>query len=109
MTPHVSTRHSKASSSSKAKPSIASSTLAGTTEVSFRTIVEEMAAESNLLFVATGRTNERGYQLFRVSKGVDGKSGVTVYLDGDVVWLQGGKEGEWEPVSIGGMVEKALK
>lgn len=76
-------------------------------EVSFRSVVEEMAAASNLVFLATGKADERGHALFRVSQKVDGKSGVTVYLEDDVVYLLEG--GEWRPVSVEEMVYKAIR
>ncbi len=76
-------------------------------EVSFRQVVEEVAAAANLVFLATGKSDSKGHQLFRVSKGVDGKSGVTVYLDDDVVWLQEGAE--WTPVGVEEMCSRATK
>ena len=66
-----------------------------------------MAAASNLVFLATGKADERGHALFRVSQNVDGKSGVTVYLEDDVVYLLEG--GEWRPVSVEEMVRKAIR
>ena len=76
-------------------------------EVTFRSIVEEFAARSNLVFLATGKAHEKGFPLFRVSQSVDGKSGLTVYLDGDVVWVL--EKGEWHPASIEEMAAKALR
>ena len=74
--------------------------------VSFRSVVEEVAAASNLVFLATGKAHEKGHALFRVSQTVDGKIGVTVYLDDDVVWLQEGQA--WKPVGVEDMVRRAL-
>ena len=76
-------------------------------EVSFRTIVEEVASERNLLFRATGKSHERGYPLFRVSQGVDGKGGVTVYLHDDIVWAQ--EKSDWVPISVEEMCQRATR
>lgn len=81
--------------------------VAAAEEVSFRQVVEEVAAAANLVFLATGRADGKGHQLFRVSKGVDGKSGVTVYLEEDVVWLQEGTE--WTPVGVEEMCRRASR
>jgi tuftelin-interacting protein 11 len=97
----VSAKSSSKSSSSKPKPS--HHTIAA--ETTFRAIVEEFASAANLIFLATGKAHERGYPLFRVSSNVDGKSGVTVYLENDVVFLL--DKGEWRPVGLEQMVEKA--
>lgn len=43
-----------------------------------------------------------------MSNNVDGKSGVTVYLDNDVVWLME-KNSEYRPVSLEEMVKKASR
>lgn len=58
------------------------------------------------MLLATGKAHERGYALFRVSQTVDGKSGVTVYVNDDVVWLL--DKGEYKPVSVDEMVRRAL-
>ncbi|KAK4698524.1 tuftelin-interacting protein 11, partial [Phenoliferia sp. Uapishka_3] len=101
------TRPSSTSSSShKSKSKTSSSTAPAQIEVSFRSIVEEIAAASNLIFVATGKAHEKGHALFRVSQTVDGKSGVTVYLDDDVVWVSEGAS--WKPVGVEDMVRRAL-
>lgn len=89
------------------RPTAAAAAPAPAEEVSFRQVVEELAAAANLVFLATGKTDSKGHQLFRVSKGVDGKSGVTVYLDDDVVWLQEGAE--WTPVGVEEMCRRAGK
>lgn len=104
------TRPSGTSSSSKSssshKHAKSSPAASAQVEVSFRSVVEEVAAASNLVFLATGKAHARGYALFRVSQTVDGKSGVTVYLDDDVVWLQEGTG--WKPVGVEEMVRRAL-
>jgi tuftelin-interacting protein 11 len=88
------------------KASAGTTTPAELDDVSFRSVVEEIAAESNLMLLATGKAHEKGYALFRVSQTVDGKSGVTVYLNDDVVWLL--DKGEYKPVSVEEMVKRAL-
>lgn len=78
-------------------------------EVTFRSIVEEAAAESDLLVLPLNRSHEQtGLPLFRVSKNVDGKGGVNVYLQEDVVWaeVRGGGAGEFEPVGLQDMVSR---
>lgn len=78
-------------------------------EVTFRAVVEEYAAENNLVFMPTGRSHEvTGSPLFRVSPGVDGKGGVTIYLRGDVVYVLD-KSGTSQPVGVAEMVELAKK
>ena len=82
-------------------------------DVTFRSVVEEMAADNNLLFIPTGKSHElSGMPTFRVSSSIDGKLGVTVYLQGDVVYAQTsaghGKE-SWKPISVQDMVERAQK
>jgi len=75
-------------------------------EVTFRSIVEEEAAKENLILLPTGRSLEStGAPLFKVSKNVDGKNGVTVYMEDDVVYVQEG--GEWEPMMVEDMLAKA--
>lgn len=58
------------------------------------------------MFLATGKSDERGHALFRVSQTIDGKSGVTVYLEDDVVWVL--EKGEYKPVGVEEMVRRAL-
>lgn len=78
-------------------------------EVTFRAVVEEYAAENNLVFMPTGRSHEMtGSPLFRVSPGVDGKGGITIYLRGDVVYAVD-KNGNSKPISVSEMVEQAKK
>jgi tuftelin-interacting protein 11 len=75
-------------------------------QISFRSIVEETVAESDLVFQPTGRSHEgTGSHLFRISKGIDGKGGVTVYLRDDVVWMSDGAT--WKPVGIYEVVARA--
>lgn len=55
-------------------------------EITFRAIVEEVAAKHDLLFVPAGRVHEGSRMpLFRVSR-VAGRGGVLVYVLDDAVW-----------------------
>ncbi|TFK29732.1 TFP11-domain-containing protein [Coprinopsis marcescibilis] len=70
---------------------------ARTQEITFRSIVEEFAAEHNLLFIPTGRAHENSRMpLYRVSETADGKHGLLVYILDDAVWA---------PKSTGGATE----
>ncbi|GAA5859916.1 hypothetical protein JCM5353_003664, partial [Sporobolomyces roseus] len=102
---------SSASSSSSRKPTSTPSlpsAAPASTEISFRSIVEDLCSSSNLLFLPTGRTTAKGQNLFRVSENVDGKGGVLCYLEDDVVWVVSkGGEGEAEPVGVEEMIRRA--
>ncbi|KAG6335733.1 hypothetical protein ID866_3357 [Astraeus odoratus] len=55
-------------------------------EITFRSIVEEYAADHNLLFVPAGKAHEKSRMpLFRVSN-ASGKGGILVYVQDDAVW-----------------------
>lgn len=71
--------------------------------------MEEHAAENNLVFLPTGKSHQSsGQVLFRVSKNVDGKSGITVYLHDDIVWVQE-STGQYSPIGLQEMVERAQR
>ncbi|KAF9479587.1 TFP11-domain-containing protein [Pholiota conissans] len=56
-------------------------------EITFRSIVEEYAASHNLLFIPAGKAHEISRMpLFRVSRTVDGRKGLMVYILDDAVW-----------------------
>ena len=79
-----------------------------TQEISFKSIVEEYAAEHNLLFFPTGRVHEKSRMpLYRVSTTVDGKGGALVYIQDDAVWASDGDE--YRAVSLDDMVLRATK
>lgn len=84
-----------------------------TQEITFRTIVEEYAAEHNLLFVPAGRAHEKSRMpLYRVSATADGKHGLLVYVLDDAVWAPkpGGaamENEEFRAVSLDEMVARA--
>ncbi|KAM0788473.1 hypothetical protein ACM66B_001606 [Microbotryomycetes sp. NB124-2] len=77
-------------------------------DISFRKIVEDVASESNLMVLPLNKTDERGHSLYRVSLSVDGKSGVTVYFEDDVIWLVERTSGEAKPVGVEDMIKRAL-
>ncbi|KAI6114784.1 GC-rich sequence DNA-binding factor-like protein-domain-containing protein [Pisolithus croceorrhizus] len=78
-----------------------------TQEVTFRSIVEEYAAEHNLLFIPTGRAHEKSRMpLFRVSN-ASGKGGILVYVQDDAVWAPEGDE--YRAVTLEEMVLKVNK
>lgn len=76
-------------------------------DVSFRSLVEDFAAENNLIFLPTGKSHATtGQLLFRVSRDIDGKAGITVYLHDDIVWVQGAGD-SWSPIGLQDMVKRA--
>ncbi|KIJ65655.1 hypothetical protein HYDPIDRAFT_88241 [Hydnomerulius pinastri MD-312] len=76
-------------------------------EITFRSIVEEFAAQHNLLFIPTGRAHEKSRMpLFRVS-GTSGKGGVLVYVQDDAVWAPDGDD--YRAVTLEEMVLRANK
>ncbi|KAI0773263.1 TFP11-domain-containing protein [Trametes elegans] len=81
---------------------------ARTQEVTFRSIVEDYAASHNLLFIPTGRVDERSRMpLYRVSQSADGKGGTLVYILDDAVWAS--EDGEYRAITLEQMVLKATK
>lgn len=81
---------------------------ARTTEITFRSIVEEFAASHDLLFIPTGRAHEKSRMaLFRVSPSIDGKGGILVYILDDAVWASEGDD--YRAVSLEEMVLRANK
>ncbi|KAF8519028.1 TFP11-domain-containing protein [Hysterangium stoloniferum] len=79
-----------------------------TTEITFRSIVEEFAASHDLLFVPTGRAHEKSRMpLFRVSHNVEGKGGILVYVLDDAVWAADGDD--YRAISLEDMVLRANK
>jgi tuftelin-interacting protein 11 len=75
-------------------------------EVTFRSIAEQYAADRNLLFIPTGRSHSTtGKQLFKVAKGLDAR-GVTVYVGDDAVYAQV-QDGSFRAVLLDDMVKMA--
>lgn len=82
------------------------------TEVTFKTIAEEYAAEHNLLFIPTGKVHVKSrIPMYRVTGRTDGKGGIVVYILDDVVWLvDGGAEaGTVKGINLEEMVLLATK
>jgi len=79
-----------------------------TTEITFRTLVEDFASSHNLLFMPLGRSHERSRMpLYRVSAGVDGKNGLTVFIMDDAVWIVEGDD--YHAISLDDMILRASK
>ncbi|THH00608.1 hypothetical protein EW026_g1949 [Hermanssonia centrifuga] len=79
-----------------------------TQEITFRSIVEDYAATHNLLFIPTGKAQEKSRMpLFRVSASVDGKGGLLVYILDDAVWAPDGDE--YRAITLENMVLRATK
>lgn len=82
-------------------------------EITFKSIVEEFAANHNLLFMPTGKAHAMSRMpLFKVSLGVDGKKGLLVYVLDDAVWasIEGGagsEVDEFRAISLDEMVLRA--
>ncbi|WVQ81525.1 hypothetical protein IAT38_003649 [Cryptococcus sp. DSM 104549] len=76
-------------------------------EITFRALAEEYATQNDLIFLPLGRSHATtGKPLFKVSKGVDGRGGVTVYVGDNAVFALG-EGGEWRAVSLEDMVKRA--
>lgn len=79
-----------------------------TGEITFRSLVEDIATQNDLVFFPIGRSHDiTGKPLFRVSKNADGRGGVLVYVAEDAVFAQG-EDGQFRAVSLDGMVQRAL-
>lgn len=93
-----------------AKPSAAKGrpAAARTQEITFRSIVEEYAAQHNLMFVPAGKVHETSRMpLFKVSQRADGKGGLSVYVEDDAVWAPDGDT--YRAISLENMVLRAMK
>jgi len=88
-----------------------------TQEITFKTIVEEYAADHNLLFMPTGKAHVKSRMpLYRISPGEDGeKKGLLVYVLDDAVWASvekgiiGSEEDEFRAISLDDMVNRATE
>ena len=77
---------------------------------SFRTVVEEAMMEADLIMQSLNQREPKSrLPLFRVSKQLDGRGGVTMYLDNDVVFAETRQDGQttYEPVSLADLVQRA--
>lgn len=76
-------------------------------DVAFRTIVEDEARKRDLFVLAQNKLEPTtGLALLRVAKHIDGKRGVSFYLDDDVVFAAT-DAGEYEPTSVAALLERA--
>lgn len=90
---HAAERQIPASPKRQGTPTPAKVRPTRTQEVTFRSVVEDFAAEHNLLFIPTGRAHEQSRMpLFRVSPTADGKGGLLVYILDDAIWAPDGDE-----------------
>ena len=80
-------------------------------EITFRSIVEDYISQHNLLFMPAGKVHEKSrLPLFRVSKTVDGKGGLLVYLLDDAVWAAAASgEDDYRAITLEDMVVRASK
>ena len=80
-------------------------------DVTFRSVVEDYAAQHNLLVVPTGKTHEKSRMpLYKISPNVDGKGGVAVYLLDDAVWAAVDGEGtDFRAVGLDTLVLRAAR
>lgn len=77
-------------------------------EITFRSLAEDYAAQHDLIFMPLGRSDAKtGKPLFKVSKGVDGRKGVTVYVGESAVFVQG-DGGEFRATTLDDMVKRAI-
>lgn len=77
------------------------------TDITFRSIAEDYAAQHDLIFLPMGRSHDRtGKPLFKVCRNVDGRGGVTVYIGEHAVYAKM-DDGEFRAISLEDMVKKA--
>jgi tuftelin-interacting protein 11 len=71
-------------------------------EVPFKDIVEDWCAEQGLIILPLREAHpQNGQPLFRVTASANGRGGVVVFLQGDVVWAQNRKARDlWEPMGL---------
>ena len=77
-------------------------------DITFRSLAEDVAAQNDLIFFPVGRSHDQtGKPLFKVSKSADGRGGVTVYVGTDAVFVQT-EDGSYKAMSLDDMVKRAL-
>ncbi|WWC91342.1 uncharacterized protein L201_006285 [Kwoniella dendrophila CBS 6074] len=78
-----------------------------TSEITFRSIAEDFASQHDLIFLPIGKSHDKtGKPLFKISKNVDGRGGVTVYIGDNAVFAQS-EDGSYRAVSLEDMVKRA--
>ncbi|WFD42959.1 hypothetical protein MPSI1_001610 [Malassezia psittaci] len=76
-------------------------------DVSFRSIVEDAAREKDLFVLGQNQLEPiTGLPLLRVASHIDGKHGVSFYLDDDVVFAAT-DHGDYEPISVIALLDRA--
>jgi tuftelin-interacting protein 11 len=107
--PKKSSSSSTSKSKSKSKPSSSAPRQASDqTDITFRSLAEEYAAQNDLIFLPLGKSDPKtGKPLFKVSQGVDGRKGVTVYVGESAVFAQA-EDGAFRAISLDDMVKRAL-
>ena len=102
---HEPSKQAKAALKQRSAVPTSTSDALDTPNMSLRELCEAVAAENDLVFLPVGRSEPRtGLPVYRVSRTVDGKDGIAVYLQ-DVPWAQTGVE--WEPIGIEEMIRRA--
>ncbi|ORY26267.1 GC-rich sequence DNA-binding factor-like protein-domain-containing protein [Naematelia encephala] len=77
-------------------------------DITLRSLAEDFAAQNDLIFLPLGRSHpDSGKQLFKVSKNVDGRRGITVYITDEAVFALD-EDGSYRAVSLDDMVKRAL-
>jgi tuftelin-interacting protein 11 len=106
--PRKSSSSSKSKSKSKGSAPIPRQPAPEQVDITFRNLAEEYAAQNDLIFLPLGKSDSKtGKPLFRVSKGVDGRKGVTVYVGESAVFAQA-EDGEFRAISLDDMVKRAV-
>ncbi|WWC73228.1 uncharacterized protein I206_107194 [Kwoniella pini CBS 10737] len=78
-----------------------------TTDITFRSIAEDFASQHDLIFLPVGKSHDKtGKPLFKVSRSVDGRGGITVYIGENAVFAQG-DDGTFRAISLEDMVKRA--
>ena len=82
-------------------------------DVTFRSIVEERAALRDLFVLSLNRLEPgTGLPLLRLAPHIDGKRGVTFYIDDDVLFVweaHGGQQGEYVPLALAEVLERGAR
>jgi tuftelin-interacting protein 11 len=99
---------SKSKSRSNASASVPRQSIPEQADITFRSLAEEYAAQNDLIFLPLGKSDTKtGKPLFKVSKGVDGRKGVTVYVGESAVFAQA-DDAAFRAISLDEMVKRAL-
>nr|KIR84073.1 tuftelin-interacting protein 11 [Cryptococcus tetragattii IND107] len=103
--PRSTTKMLQSSTTPKLRKPEPPSTIA--TDITFRSIAEDYAAQHDLIFLPAGRSHSKtGKPLFKVCKNVEGRGGVTVYIGEHAVFANM-DDGEFRAISLEDMVKKA--